>query len=126
VRWLADECVAAPLVARLRELGHDVTTFRKECRFGPDHWHHSTNLEVYNLGMNNKTATRDNRRRTTTVPVTTMEEILVLSETEREELLTSLKAAEARAKALRPPTMIRRASRIASSVSIEVASSNNV
>jgi predicted nuclease of predicted toxin-antitoxin system len=24
VRWLADECVAAPLVARLREAGHDV------------------------------------------------------------------------------------------------------
>jgi hypothetical protein len=25
VRWLADECVAAPLVAHLREAGHDVT-----------------------------------------------------------------------------------------------------
>ena len=24
MRWLADECVAAPLVARLREAGHDV------------------------------------------------------------------------------------------------------
>ncbi len=24
MRWLADECVAAPLVARLRETGHDV------------------------------------------------------------------------------------------------------
>jgi predicted nuclease of predicted toxin-antitoxin system len=24
VRWLADECVAAPLVMRLREAGHDV------------------------------------------------------------------------------------------------------
>jgi len=24
VRWLADECVAAPLVARMREAGHDV------------------------------------------------------------------------------------------------------
>jgi hypothetical protein len=47
--------------------------------------------------MNNKTATRDKRRRTTTVPVTTMEEIPVLSETERGELLTSLKEAEARA-----------------------------
>ena len=25
MRWLADECVAAPLVARLRDLGHDVS-----------------------------------------------------------------------------------------------------
>jgi predicted nuclease of predicted toxin-antitoxin system len=25
VRWLADECVAGPVVARLREAGHDVT-----------------------------------------------------------------------------------------------------
>ena len=49
--------------------------------------------------MNDKTATRDKRRRTTMVPVTTMEEIPVLSEAEREELLTSLKEAEARAKA---------------------------
>ena len=49
--------------------------------------------------MNDETATTDKRRRTTMVPVTTMEEIPVLSETEREELLTSLKEAEARANA---------------------------
>jgi len=48
--------------------------------------------------MNSKTATRD-KRRTTMVPVTTMEEIPVLSEAERDELLKSLKEAEARAKA---------------------------
>ena len=47
--------------------------------------------------MNDETATRNKRRRTTMVPVTTMEEIPVLSETEREEFLTSLKEAEARA-----------------------------
>jgi hypothetical protein len=49
--------------------------------------------------MTNKTATTDKRRRTTMVPVTTMEEIPVLSEQERAELLTSLKEAEARAAA---------------------------
>jgi hypothetical protein len=48
--------------------------------------------------MNSKAATRD-KRRTTTVPVTTMEEIHVRSEAERDELLKSLKKAEARAKA---------------------------
>ncbi len=48
--------------------------------------------------MNSKTATRD-KRRTTMVPVTTMEEIPVLSDAERDELLKSLKEAEARAKA---------------------------
>jgi hypothetical protein len=48
--------------------------------------------------MNSKTATRD-KRRTTMVPVTTIEEIPVLSEVERDELLKSLKEAEARAKA---------------------------
>jgi hypothetical protein len=55
-------------------------------------------LGVYNADMNSKTATRD-KRRTTMVPVTTMEEIPVLSEAERDELLKSLKEAEARAKA---------------------------
>jgi len=49
--------------------------------------------------MTNKTATKDKRRRTTSVPVTTMEEISVLSESERAELITSLKEAEARVKA---------------------------
>ena len=43
--------------------------------------------------------TRNKRRRTTQVPVTTMEEIPVLSEQERAELLTSLEAAQARIKA---------------------------
>jgi hypothetical protein len=44
-----------------------------------------------------KTAAK--RRRTTMVPVTTMEEIPVLSERERAELLASLKQAEKRVKA---------------------------
>jgi hypothetical protein len=43
--------------------------------------------------------TKDKRRRTTMVPVTTMVEIPVLSEKERTELLASLKKAELRAKA---------------------------
>lgn len=50
----------------------------------------------YDAGMTNETATKDRRRRTTMVPVTTMEEIPVLSDQERAELLTSLKEAEAR------------------------------
>jgi hypothetical protein len=49
--------------------------------------------------MTGKTATRDKRRRTTSVPVTTMEEIPVLSEKERADLVASLKQAEARVKA---------------------------
>lgn len=49
--------------------------------------------------MTNKTATQDKRRRTTMVPVTTMEEIPVLSDKEQAELLTSLKDAERRVKA---------------------------
>lgn len=47
--------------------------------------------------MASKTA--DKRRRTTSVPVTTMEEIPVLSEKERADLLASLKEAEVRVKA---------------------------
>jgi hypothetical protein len=39
------------------------------------------------------------KRRTTMVPVTTMEEIPVLSDDEREELIASLRQAEARVKA---------------------------
>ena len=50
------------------------------------------------MSMNSKAATRE-KRRTTMVPVTTMEEIPVLSEAERDELLKSLREAEARAKA---------------------------
>jgi hypothetical protein len=48
--------------------------------------------------MSNKALTNERRRRTTMVPVTTMEEIPVLTETERAELLKSLQEAEARAK----------------------------
>jgi len=46
-----------------------------------------------------KIDTKNSRRRTTTVPVTTLEEIPVLSETERANLQQSLKDAEARIKA---------------------------
>ena len=49
--------------------------------------------------MTSRTATGDKRRRTTSVPVTTMEEIPVLSEEERAELVASLKDAEGRVKA---------------------------
>ena len=49
--------------------------------------------------MTTKTGMNDKRGRTTMVPVTTMEEIPVLGEDERAALLTSLKEAEARAKA---------------------------
>jgi hypothetical protein len=49
--------------------------------------------------MTNRPASKDNRRRTTMVPVTTMEEIPVLSDKEQAELLNSLKLAEARIKA---------------------------
>ena len=43
-----------------------------------------------------KAAPKDKRRRTTVVPMTTMEEIPILSASERAELLASLEAAEAR------------------------------
>jgi hypothetical protein len=46
-----------------------------------------------------KSDAKDKRRRTTTVPVTTMEEIPVLSDREREDLQRSLKDAEARIEA---------------------------
>jgi len=49
--------------------------------------------------MGTKIDTKDKRRRTTTVPVTTMEEIPVLSDEEREHLQQSLRDAEARIKA---------------------------
>jgi hypothetical protein len=51
------------------------------------------------VNMTSKTATGDKSRRTATPPVTAMEEIPVLSEHKREELLTSLKEAKARAAA---------------------------
>ena len=46
--------------------------------------------------MNSRTPTTDKGRRTTKVPVTTMEEIPVLSEEERTQLQRSLKEAEQR------------------------------
>jgi len=49
--------------------------------------------------MTSKAATKDKRRRTTMVPVTTMEELPVLSDKERAELGASLKEAEARIEA---------------------------
>ena len=52
--------------------------------------------------MTNKTATKPTkpkRRRTTQVPVTTMEEIPILSARERAELLDSLEKAQARVRA---------------------------
>lgn len=49
--------------------------------------------------MTTKAATKDKRRRTTMVPVTTMEEIPVLDDKERAELVRSLKEAEARVQA---------------------------
>jgi len=52
--------------------------------------------------MANRIATKDpkgKRRRTTMVPVTTMEEVPVLSDEERTELLASLREAEARVEA---------------------------
>lgn len=53
----------------------------------------------YSSNMTSKTAAKDKRRRTTMVPVTTMEEIPVLSAKERAELLASLKQAQVRVKA---------------------------
>jgi hypothetical protein len=53
----------------------------------------------YDGKMTEKYATKGARRRTTMVPVTTMEEIPVLSEKERADLTTALKDAEARIKA---------------------------
>ena len=49
--------------------------------------------------MTTKSATERKGRRTTTVPVTTMEEIPVLDDRERAELLASLEQAEAEIKA---------------------------
>ena len=49
--------------------------------------------------MANKTATKDKRPRTTMVPITTMEEIPVLSDKERAALTDSLRKAETRMKA---------------------------
>ena len=47
--------------------------------------------------MSTKAAMSQKRRRTTSVPVTTMEEIPVLDEQEREELIRALQEAERRA-----------------------------
>jgi hypothetical protein len=48
--------------------------------------------------MAGKTSTKDTRRRTTMMPVTTMEEIPVPSPKEREQLLQALRQAETRIK----------------------------
>ena len=49
--------------------------------------------------MTTKPAAKDKRRRTTMVPVITMEEIPVLDDGERAELLRALKEAESRVEA---------------------------
>jgi hypothetical protein len=49
--------------------------------------------------MTSKAATNDKRRRTTMVPVTTMEELPVLSDKERADLRASLEQAEGRIEA---------------------------
>jgi len=49
--------------------------------------------------MTSKTATNDKRRRTTMVPVTTMEELPVLSDKERADLRASLERAQGRIEA---------------------------
>jgi len=49
--------------------------------------------------MSGRAATKSKRRRTTMVPVTTMEEIPVLSDKERAALTDALKKAQARIKA---------------------------
>ena len=49
--------------------------------------------------MTSKAATKDKRRRTTMVPVTTMEELPVLSDKERADLHAALEQAEGRIKA---------------------------
>jgi len=53
----------------------------------------------YIVVMASKTSTKDKRRRTTMMPVTTMEEVPVPSPKERERLLQSLRQAEGRIKA---------------------------
>src|SRR5205807_7454792 len=53
----------------------------------------------YIKNMTTRSATKAKRRRTTTVPVTTMEEVPVLSGQERAELTNSLQDAEDRVKA---------------------------
>jgi hypothetical protein len=72
-------------------------------RLGSDFIHPSyrkfSQLMLHQSSMTSRTAAKDKRRRTTMVPVTTMEEIPVLSETERADLLASLKRAEKRVKA---------------------------
>lgn len=49
--------------------------------------------------MTSKAATDDKRRRTTMVPVTTMEELPVLSDKERADLRTALEEAQGRIEA---------------------------
>jgi hypothetical protein len=53
------------------------------------------NVAIF-AAMPSRAALKSKRRRTTTVPVTTMEEIPVLSDEERAQLMTRLKDAEKR------------------------------
>ena len=95
--WDANPVVPRLFAAR-RALPRSVTTQGNRRRRG------HTGLSnpwrtCYIVNMTTKTATEDKRRRTTMVPVTTMEEIPVLSDAERLELTASLKEAETRVKA---------------------------
>lgn len=78
-------------LVRPQIFGSNGGTWKTACRFSL--------LMCYSVDMASKTATSDKRRRTTMVPVTTMEEIPVLSDKERAELTTSLKEAEVHVKA---------------------------
>ena len=85
--------------APVAELVHALTQNRVPqgvlVRFRPGHQDLSKSLRIcYVAHMANQT--KSIGRRTTMVPVTTMEEIPVLSDRERAELTTSLKEAEAR------------------------------
>lgn len=92
----AGERVDRPRVAGLSPVGGDIVAgLRAVSLFGSVRcW-----PLCYYAAMASKLTTADKRRRTTTVPVTTMEEIPVLSDQERADLAASLKDAEARVKA---------------------------
>jgi hypothetical protein len=74
--------------------------------------------------MSSNPVTKGKRRRTTLVPVTTMEEIPVLSDEERARLTASLKEAEAVSSPAKGSITIRKSSRIDLSDCIEVASAS--
>ena len=107
--WMSAACMPAacwdanPVVPRLfaarRALPRSVTTQGNRCRRRGHTGLSNPWRTCYIVSMTTKTATEDKRRRTTMVPVTTMEEIPVLSDAERLELTASLKEAETRVKA---------------------------